>query len=326
LPVRQLTLDARIGRLWLREVEATNVHAAIQVESNRVTIRPMTLVMNGAPLDGDIALDLGVRGWRYAMAFNAAGLPIAPLADSFAPDYRGRAKGDLWAKIKIDGAGVTGPSLRKNLAANLGLTFTNADIQIVGPRLKGFLTPIAAAINAPGLLNSPLKWVAIDGGAGGGKLNFSQLALVSPAFTAATHGDLALADNLSASKLTRWPMAFQLERSLAERLRLSPKDTPTNAAFVGLPDFIRVAGTLDDPKPDLDLKALASAALMKYVDKIPGVDEKTGSLLKGFGGLLTGQKPAGTNSSVATNAPGTTNAPATNKPAGGLLDLLKRPK
>ena len=81
-----------------------------------------------------------------------------------------------------------------------------------------------------------------------------------------------------------------------------------------------VAGTLDEPKPEIDLKALAGAALLKYTDKIPGLDEKTGDLLKGVGGILSGQKPANTNTA-------STNAPATNRPpSGGLLDLLKKPK
>ena len=102
---------------------------------------------------------------------------------------------------------------------------------------------------------------------------------------------------------------------MAEKLHLAPRDTPTNATHVALPDFIKVAGTVDDPKPELDLKALASAALMKYADKIPGVDEKTGQLLKGLGEKLSGQKTANTNAA-------STNAPAASK----LLDALKNLK
>jgi hypothetical protein len=314
LPVGPMVFDAQIARLWLREVAASNVIASIQVDSNQVHIRPLSLVMNGAPLKGEIDLDLGVKGWRYNVVANAEGLPIGPLADSFVPDYRGRAKGEVWAAVKMAGVGVTGPNLRKNLAGNLSLTFTNADIQIVGPRLKGFLLPIAAALNAPGLLNSPLKWVGFGASMGSGKLDLSQVALVSPMFAAATSGDVTVGDNLASSRLGNWPMSFQLERSLAERLKLAPAETPTNAQLVALPNFVTVAGTIGEPKPNLDLKSLAGAALMKYTDKIPGLDERTSGLLKGAGGLLS--RPAaggGTNTAPATNAP------------GKLLDLL-RPK
>ena len=54
--------------------------------------------------------------------------------------------------------------------------------------------------------------------------------------------------------------------------------------------------------------ALAGAALLKYADKIPGLDDRTSGLLKGAAGLLSGSN-SGTN--AATNP---TNAPATNSP------------
>jgi uncharacterized protein involved in outer membrane biogenesis len=313
LPVKLLTFDAKIGRCFLREVDMSNVVANARIEGSRVVLKPVQLAINGAPVNTEIDLDLSKPGWKYAIAFNANRLPIEPLANSFSPEYRGRAKGELIANVKVDGAGVTGPNLRKNLAGNLGLTFTNAEIQIVGSRLKGFLTPVAAALKAPGLLNTPLNWAGVDTTVGGGKLSFGQLALVSPAFAAATKGDLSLADTPGNSSIGKWPMTLQLSKALAEKLNLAPKDTPTNALLVGLPQFLRVAGTLNEPKADIDLKALAGAALLQYTDKIPGVDEKTGSLLKGLGGLISGQSK--------------TNVTSTNKsPAAGLLDLLNKPK
>jgi hypothetical protein len=157
--------------------------------------------------------------------------------------------------------------------------------------------------------------VGVDTTVGGGKLTFGQLALVSPAFAGATKGEIALADNLGASTISKWPMTLQLSKALADRVNLTPRGTPTNAALVALPQFLKVAGTVNDPKPDIDLKALAGAALLQYTDKIPGLDEKTGQLLKGLGGMLSGQGGANTN------------APTTNKsPASGLLDLLNRKK
>ncbi len=92
-----------------------------------------------------------------------------------------------------------------------------------------------------------------------------------------------------------------------------PKDAPTNEVLIDLPDFLKVAGTLDAPRAEIDCKALASAALIKYADKIPGVDDKTGQLIKGFRGLLSGQ--------------GNTNSSATNKATvSDLFNSLTRPR
>jgi hypothetical protein len=315
LPIKLLTFDVNLNRCFLREVDLSNVVTTARIEGSHVTLKPVQFALNGRPANADVDLNLGVPGFQYVVNFSADRLPLEPIANSFSPEYRGRAKGEMLANIQLKGAGVTGPSLRKNLSGNLGLNFTNADIQIVGPRLKGFLTPIATALNAPGLLTSPLHWAGFDAKVGEGKIGFSQLALVSPAFAAATKGEIPMADDLLKSRLQNWPMSFQLDRALAEKLRLAPRDTPTNATHVALPDFIKVAGTAGEPKPELDLKALAGAALMKYVDKIPGVDEKTSQLLKGVGAKLSGQNAANTNSS-------STNAPAASK----LFDALKNLK
>ena len=112
--------------------------------------------------------------------------------------------------------------------------------------------------------------------------------------------------------------------SAAEKARLVASGTPQNQAYVKLPNFITVTGTLGDPKAHLDKAALAGTFLERYGSKIPGVNEKTGGLLQGLGGVLSGGKSGGTNQPPnATNQP-----PATNKsaPLNNLLDLLKKPK
>src|SRR5437773_10142121 len=99
-------------------------------------------------------------------------------------------------------------------------------------------------------------------------------------------------------------MHLSLTRSIAQKVQLAPKDAAADQPYVALPDFIQVAGTLHSPRPKLDMnaKALAGGLLQKYGGKIPGVDEKTGNLIQGVGGILGG----GTDRSQggATNQPG----------------------
>jgi uncharacterized protein involved in outer membrane biogenesis len=326
LPVKLLTLEADLARCYLRELAITNLQTTVRIEGSHVTIKPLQFTLNGAPVRGDIDLDLGVPGYRYAVNVTGDRIPLEPLANTFSPEYRGRAKGEVLASIAIQGAGVTGPTLRKNLTGQTSLDLTNAHIQIVGSRLKAFLIPIAAAVRAPELLDTPLNRVGFNARAAGGALDLSQLSLVSPLFTADTGGKVPIADSLQSSPLPKWPMNFSLRRSLAERIRLVPKDTPTNATYARLPEFIKVAGTLNAPKPEIDLRALAGSALEMLSEKIPGVDKKTGELLQGIGGLLN--RKAGTNQpgTTSTNSPAT-NAPTTNVPSKpSLFDLLPKPK
>jgi hypothetical protein len=164
------------------------------------------------------------------------------------------------------------------LSGELAFNFTNANIRIASPRLKAFLTPIALLLTAPDLLDSPLSWVGASARVGNGKINVSQFNLVSESFTADTGGDLPIADVLMDSPINKWPMHFYARRAVAQRIHLLPKGTPPDAKYAKLPDFIKVAGTLGEPKAELNKLALSGALLEKAVDKVPGLKEKLGGI------------------------------------------------
>jgi hypothetical protein len=111
---------------------------------------------------------------------------------------------------------------------------------------------------------------------------------------------------------------------MAESIRAISKETNHTSDYVRLPDFIKVTGTIGEPNAKLDKLALTGSVLEKYADKIPGLDEKTGNMLKGLGGLIGNKRETST-----TNNPSSTNAPSTNQPAPpkfNPLDLLKKPQ
>jgi hypothetical protein len=150
------------------------------------------------------------------------------------------------------------------------------------------------------------------------------------------------------------PLTIAVGRSLAQKINFVPAGTPTNATYVKLPDYVTVKGTVGAPKTDINKLALVGTALEQLGGKIPGVDQKTGSLLQGLGGMLTGQKSTDTNApaTAGTNQPAPrsgsllqglggllggaavtttnglgTNAPATNaSPTGDLLNQLFKPR
>lgn len=321
LPLKDFTFEAEIHRFHLRELVVTNLLTTTRIQGSRVVMKPLQLALNGAPVSGEVDLNLGVPGYEYTVNFDATRIPLAPLADSFSPAYKGQAKGDILASFQIKGAGITGPSLQKNLSGGFAFAFTNADIQLAGPKAKRLITPIALVLGVTDLMKSPLSALATTGKMGGGKVQVTQCHLLSEAFTADTAGDVVLAHVLTNSTLQpQWPVHFALRRSLAEKARLVPRNAPTNTAYVGLPDFAKVGGTLGEPKTSTDKLALVSL-LGQAATALPGgVGEKVGAALDKYGGFLNGDKAR------ITNAPGT-NAPAGQEPAKfNPLDLLKKPK
>lgn len=316
-----LTLEATLGMLFLREIVVSNFTATTRVVDNHVLLDPFKGSLNGAPLNAKADINVGVKGYAYEVSFVADKLSLEPIANSFSPEYRGQYQGVILANAQVKGAGVTGASLKNTLNGQIGIQLTNANIQIVGPKTKSMLSSIATILRVEEITKLPLSWVDSQVEFGGGKIAVKQFATQSEAFEARAQGAIPIADVLNQSPLDL-PVNFSLRRSLAQKSNLLPANSPTNAMYVELPKFVAVTGTLGDPKTRTD-KAMLTGLLVKSgigIAENLGVklDGKSGDALKGIGNLLTGQGSSNTN----TNKAGDTNKPAPVNP----LDLFKKPK
>lgn len=343
LPMKQFTADLKIGALYLRELAISNWVTTAKINSNTLTMRPLSMAVNGAPVNADVALDLGVAGYKYDVAFKADRVPVEPLANTFAETNK--YKGFLVSDVKIKGAGTTGANLRKYLQGQVSLSVTNFDFQVVGPKMRRIVNPIALILRVPELTQTPVNWVDARADIGDGKVAVQKAALESEAFFADVKGDIMLNDVLTNSTLSL-PVALSLRRSLAEKAGLLPDNTPTNAKYAPLPQFVTVKGTLGEPDPDINKLAIAGllaragigltgtgvsenakAALDLLTGSgsktnAPGTNSSPANLIQGLGGLLNRNRGA---NAPSTNAPaGGTNAPATNAPVQNLLNIFKK--
>lgn len=306
LPFKDFVLDAKIGHVFLREVSATNVLAGMRIDGSRVDMKPISLVLNGAPVNGAIALDLARDSYDLAMKLDA--VPIEPLANSFASEYRGRAKGALNGNFQIKGVGTTGASLQKTLQGQITASCTNGQIQLVGKKMRPIVDSVAMLLRVGEIRTAPLTAFDARVKLGAGKIQIEKLDLISEAFTAHTEGAIPIADVLTNSRIPKLPITFALSRDLADRANLIPANAPTNTAYVPLPPFLYLTGTLG--KPDTDRNEAAIAGIIARSQVLPRIG---GDLGKAIGNILGGAQG--------------TNAPATNQPLnpGTLLeDLLKR--
>jgi hypothetical protein len=276
LPVDKFSFGINIGQLYLREISIQNWQTAIAITNSQVRVDPIELALNGAPIKGAVAANVGMPGYQYELSLNGNRIPMAPFADSFSPAQRGKVKGDLIFASRIKGAGVTGRSLQKSLAGNVSFSLTNAQCQLSGRVMKTFFTTIGLFIGVPDLASSPISWLGAEARVGSGTIELAQCNVVSETFTADTQGNIKIADILANSPLEKLPMHLWLRRSLAQRLGKIPRNTPPDANYVKMPDFIRVAGTVSEPKPELNRGALAGAIAEKFLDS--ALKDKTGGL------------------------------------------------
>ncbi len=318
LPFKNFKAELDLKKLYLREIAMENWQTTLLLNGGQVKIEPAKLVLNGAPVSARVDLDLSVPGYRYDISAKADKVPLAPLANSFAEEYKGRAAGDMFANIAIKGAGTTDKSLQKNLTGNISLNFTNANIQLIE---KGAFYPVIAAValvlRVPEVLQSPLNAVVANVTIGQGAIDLQKAMAHSPAFIANVTGKIPMSDVLTNSPLNH-PVEFQLAQGLAKHFSITGRDA-TNA-FVQMPSFLALKGTLGEPKADIK-ELVITGLLLKSAGALPiDLGDKGNNILKGVGNILTGQpnKPADTNAPSQT----TTNKPATINP----FDLFKKKK
>jgi hypothetical protein len=148
----------------------------------------------------------------------------------------------------------------------------------------------------------------------------------SSAFRGEAAGAIELARVLTNS-LMRFPVNVSLSKSLSDKIGLTPANTPTNAVFVALPEFVKMSGTIGLPKPEVKYLVLAQIALKSgggILGNIGGAGgEKVGGALNAVGGLL-GVTP-GASSPAGTNAQPASPANEVLRGIGGLFGGQKKP-
>jgi hypothetical protein len=276
LPFQNFNFAINIGQLYLRDLAIYSWQTGIKLDASKVQVAPLQLSVNGGLCKGAVALNLGVPGYQYDLALNADKIPVGPAVDTFSPEQKGKIKGDFILVSQIKGAGVTGRSLQSNLSGDVLFSFTNANFQLTSPWVKTLFYPIGLAVGAPDLVNAPISWAGATAKIGEGKINFTQFNLVSDTFTADTQGPIKIAELIPDSPIEKWPMHLSLKRSLAQRVGKIPRNTPPDAAYVKMPDFVNIVGTVGSPKPEINKLALAGTISERLVDKALG--DKAGGL------------------------------------------------
>src|SRR5439155_7291784 len=291
LPFRDFTAELNIGRLYLRELEMSNFQATAKLDGSRVSVKPLQAALNGAPVNGTVQLNLGIPGYAYDVNFSAVQVPMAPLVNTFAPEKRGDVKGTLTARAQVSGTGTSGASLQKTLTGQFDVGTTNLDLAI--PKLRSRLMRllvnvigvVPTLVKNPGagvgsllstalggeagsggwageLQQSPIDVIQARGAIGSGRVDLERALVQSPAFQAETHGPITLAEVLTNSTLNL-PLGISVRRGLAEKINFVPAGTPTNIAYVKLPDYVTIIGTVGNPKEKINKAALLGTALQQ---------------------------------------------------------------
>jgi hypothetical protein len=285
LPLQNFTLAAEIGRLYLHELDLSNLVTTMKIDGGHVLVKSFQLALNGAPVAATADVDLGVPGYKYNIGFNAKSVPLAPLMDTFEPARAGQMGGALTTDAQISGAGVTGASLQKNLAGKFNLGLTNLNLSVINVHsalLKAVINVVARIpelVSNPanaiasllgdvtghgGLMNelqeSPIEVILAQATAGNGQVDLQSATVQSTAFEADAVGSITL-DSVLTNSTINLPVGVSVSQDIAKELNLPATASSTNAVYVPLPQFLTMSGTVGNPKTDINKLALAGMAI-----------------------------------------------------------------
>jgi len=320
LPLSNFVFKASVKRFYLNEIAITNIQVVSKINGSMIDLDPCQLTLNGSPVNIKTKLNLGVPGYQYDLMLNSQALPLAPIVSSFKPDLAATVNGFLYGDIAVKGAGTTGKSLKENLNGKVFITLTNANIQLVSKTAKVILTPIAVILGIPEILNSPVESMVANVSLGQGNINVTQFEVKSPSFIVSSQGTIPIADVLTNSPLD-FPVEFWLKSDIAKRFVLQEVQS---GEYVKLPNFAQVKGTIGSPDVKVDKLKVAA---MTAVGIGGAAGNKAGGIIRGIGGILTGQAFS-TNQTkpIAPQEKSQQLSPQTNSPINQLFNIFKKPK
>ena len=85
LPFRNFIAEVSMGRIYLRELEITNLLTTVKLDAHRVQLQPFQMAINGAPVTAGADIDVSVPGYKYALSLDATTFPSHPWSIRLSP-------------------------------------------------------------------------------------------------------------------------------------------------------------------------------------------------------------------------------------------------
>jgi hypothetical protein len=305
-PLGTARLRANVDKLFLQGLDLAKMELIATATATVLSIDPFRVDIGGAPVVVKGMFNVGEPGFTYTLSTSVAALKLGPLVDAFAPNLKGKMSGTLDLEGDVSGKGITGPSLRKNLAGNFEAGLKDADIRLAdlenvrseglsrsGRVLVALLRGAALALGlSPNeLMHPPITQVSLRSTLGKGVLDLTGLQAVNSAMRLQASGKTLLADDIDASLIQDIPITLGIATNLAKKVRIY-RDDRVREDYVELPPFIRVKGTLGQPKVDANEKVITGLILTGVTENLQIGNEQTQDILRGLGGLLSGEGPA----------------------------------
>ena len=273
---------ARIGKLRVRGVNATDVRLSLQANDGKLDVAPLTVRL----YDGTVNARLSARadGNRISGTGTMSGIALKPLVADLGTSAKIEGKADL--KFDLSTSGATTAALKGQLDGSLSLAVRDGAIRGIDvvETITGALGFITARTTQTGVLEEgkATRFSSLTASAqiDNGIANSKDLRATSPVLKLTGSGRLNLAKD-------------ELDYVLLAEMTASPlgADRRIVNLLLGYTVPIRIAGPLESLSYQVDWPAVATDALSRRT--LGAGTAAVRGVIKGVGGLLEGKKKNG---------------------------------
>lgn len=293
-PVREIIGTIDFGKIYLRDLELSDVKSGLRITATEARLDPLSLAVNGAPVRGRGEFRAGPQA-GYDLQLETQELPVRPFVAAFMPDWRGEASALLSTTVNLSGKNFDPAQPLAGLEGTIHFGATNANLRLGNTTWQPVLNGIETLLRTPKIFEEPVQWAYFGGTITNGVLDIDALSIVSDAFVANAKGRFAVVPAQASNGVGRLPINLYLNREVGEGIRLFQREDDAIEAtkYQKLPTFVHVTGSLSKLEFDVNRLAITSLLAGSAGDLVGGsagnVLRGAGNVVDGIGGLLSGR-------------------------------------
>ncbi len=256
-----LTLNAKVDSLKIRDFTLTYLVLPLRVKDDHIEIPEAHATFNGATLSVTVQTDKGEAGSPGPFRFESKveNLTLGPLVETFTPSLHGQISGTLTGRIYGSGRGLSREMLDKNLDGNLELAIRDAHLEKLPPVGKT-LARLGGILQSPDITASTVNTVEGSAKIASGKLSTDNLHVVGSALQVSLRGDTFFDQRLAMEATIKMNRAVMAKSSLLAPLLKTM--SAERGDWLRLPGAATIAGTFSEPKVTLDTSRFVGETLI----------------------------------------------------------------
>jgi len=283
-----LDLQLQLSKAFYENITIAKTDINGKISNQVIDLPKVQFELNGMPVAGKLRIDKSKPIPTYAFEVELKDQLVQPLVAVFDPESKESIAGKVTLLAKLDSSGNTEGDFWANLKGATEFKFAEGDLRLFSDTTKILLAPVAILLRLPELLNSPIDSMYAKLKIENKSVQLETCEVKGSVFVAGATGAIALDETFGASILDL-PVQLSIRRDLADKAGLIPKGTPLSAKFVKLPDFVKVGGTISEPKTKTN-KLVIVGLLGQSAASLPGtIENKAGGFLEKAANLLDGE-------------------------------------